>query len=77
MTGHVAVHCKPGTARGVRNILDKHVLPEFGRLRLGEVTPGRVATGCTRRPSWRTRPSASASAFAIAPSLRAAARPVT
>ena len=43
MTGHVAVHCKPGTARGVRNILDKHVLPEFGRLRLGEITPDRVA----------------------------------
>ena len=43
MTGHVAVHCKPGTARGVRNILDKHVLPEFGGLRLGEITPDRVA----------------------------------
>ena len=43
MTGHVAVHCKPGTARSVCAILDKHVLPELGRLRLGEITPDRVA----------------------------------
>ena len=43
MTGHVAVHCKPGTARSVGAILDKHVLPEFGRLRLGEITPDRIA----------------------------------
>ena len=43
MTGHVAVHCKPDTARSVRHLLDKHVPPEFGRMRLGEVTPGRVA----------------------------------
>ena len=33
----------PAPSGAVRAILDKHVLPEFGRLRLGEITPDRVA----------------------------------
>ena len=43
MNEHVAVRCKPTTERAYRYILDKHLLPEFGRLRLGEITPGRAA----------------------------------
>ena len=44
MTGHVAVHCKPNTARMVRLALEKYLLPEFGKFRLGEITPDRVAS---------------------------------
>ena len=43
MTGHVAVRCKPTTARSCRHIFDAYLLPEFGRLRLGEITTDRVA----------------------------------
>ena len=43
MAEHVAVRCKPTTARSCRHILDKYLLPHFGRLRLGEITPDRVA----------------------------------
>ena len=43
MTEHVALRCKPTTARSCRAILDIHLLPEFGNLRLGEIAPGRVA----------------------------------
>ena len=44
MTDHVAVRCKPTTARSCRHILDKFLLPEFGTRRLGEITPNQVAT---------------------------------
>ena len=44
MTVHVAVRCKPTTARSCRHILDKFLLPEFGARRLGEITPNQVAT---------------------------------
>ena len=43
VTRHVAVHCKPTTAQLVRLALDKYLLPEFSKLRLGEITPDRVA----------------------------------
>ena len=43
MVEHVAVRCKPTTARSCRHIFDKYLLPQFGRLRLGEITPDRVA----------------------------------
>ena len=43
MAEHVAVRCKPTTARSCRHILDKYLLPRFGRLRLGEITPDHVA----------------------------------
>ena len=43
MAEHVAVRCKPTTARSCRHILDKYLLPQFGRQRLGEITPDRVA----------------------------------
>ncbi|MDE2915048.1 MAG: tyrosine-type recombinase/integrase [Paracoccaceae bacterium] len=44
LTGHVVVHCKPATAQLVRLALEKYLLPEFGKLRLGEITPDRVAS---------------------------------
>ena len=44
MTAHVAVRCKPTTARSCRHILDKFLLPEFGARRVGEITPDQVAT---------------------------------
>ena len=43
MTEHVAVRCKPTTARSCRHIFDKYLLPQFGRKRLGEITPDQVA----------------------------------
>ena len=43
MVEHMALRCKATTARSCRDILDKHLLPQFGRLRLGEITPDRVA----------------------------------
>ena len=43
MVEHVAVRCKPTTARSCRHIFDKYLLPQFGKLRLGEITPDRVA----------------------------------
>ena len=43
MTEHVAVRCKPTTARSCRHILDKFLLPQFGARRLGEITPDEVA----------------------------------
>ena len=44
MTDHVAVRCKPTTARSCRHILDKFLLPQFGARRLREITPDQVAT---------------------------------
>jgi len=43
MTEHVALRCKPTTERSCRNILDRYLLPQFGTLRFGEITPDRVA----------------------------------
>ena len=43
MVEHVAVRCKPTTARSCQHIFDKYLLPQFGKLRLGEITPDRVA----------------------------------
>ncbi len=43
MDEHVAVRSKPTTARSCRHIFDAHLLPEFGRLRLGEIAADRVA----------------------------------
>ena len=31
LTEHVAVRCKPNTARGYRHVIDKHVLPVLGK----------------------------------------------
>ena len=39
MAEHVAVRCKPTTARSCRHIFDKYLLPQFGGKRLGEITP--------------------------------------
>ncbi len=43
MTQHVALRCKPSTQRSCRHILDRFLLPRFGALRLGEITPDHVA----------------------------------
>ncbi len=43
MAEHVAVRCKPTTARSCRHIFDAYLLPEFGRLRLGEITADRIS----------------------------------
>ena len=43
MDEHVAVRCKPTTARSCRYIFDAYLLPEFGRLRLGDITADQVA----------------------------------
>ena len=43
MAEHVKVRCKPTTARSCRHIFDKYLLPQFGRKRLGEITPEQVA----------------------------------
>ena len=43
MEQHVAAHCKESTAEGIRKLLDKHILPEFGKLPLVAVERERVA----------------------------------
>ena len=43
MARHVAVRCKPSTVRSWRHLLDKHILPNFGSLRFGEISPDQVA----------------------------------
>ena len=43
MKEHVAVRCKPATARHCRDILDLHLLPALGGVRLGQVGRERVA----------------------------------
>jgi len=43
MAEHVAVRCKPTTRRHCRDILDRHLLPALGGLRLGQIGRERVA----------------------------------
>ena len=43
MEEHVAVRCKGSTAEGIQGLLDKYVVPEFGRLPLLAVERERVA----------------------------------
>ena len=44
MREHVAVRCKPATASGYRNALDKVLLPTFGSVPLGRIGRDQVAT---------------------------------
>ena len=44
MTEHVAVRCKPATERHYRRILDCHLLPALGNLRLGQIGRERVTS---------------------------------
>ena len=39
---HVAVRCKPGTARTFRTVIDVHIVPSLGRRRIGAVTVSDV-----------------------------------
>ena len=43
MEKHVAVRCRESTAEGVRGLLDKYIVPEFGKLPLLAVERERVA----------------------------------
>ena len=43
MTEHVAVRCKPTTQRQCRDIIDRHLLPTLGNVRLGRIGRERVA----------------------------------
>ena len=43
MREHVAVRCKPTTARAYRHALDKFLLPTFGSVPLGAIEGGQVA----------------------------------
>ncbi len=43
MTEHVAVRCKPATAKDCRYTLDRYLLPALGDARLGEIGRERVA----------------------------------
>ena len=50
MEKHVAVRCKESTAEGIRGLLDKYILPEFGKLPLLAVERERVAAFHVRQP---------------------------
>ena len=39
---HVTVNCKPTTARDVRSVVYRYILPALGRLSLEAVEPGQV-----------------------------------
>ena len=43
MEEHVAVHCKPTTARGYRVSIENYILPEFGKLPALAVGQAHVA----------------------------------
>ena len=43
MTEHVAVRCKPATQRQCLDIIDRHLLPELGNVRLGRIGRERVS----------------------------------
>ena len=40
---HVAVRCKPSTARGYRYVIGKYILPAFGSLPIGALNRGHVS----------------------------------
>jgi len=44
MNQYVALHCRSSTAQSARHLLDKYIVPYFGSLRFGEISPGQVAT---------------------------------
>ena len=44
MREHVKMHCKPSTARGYQNVLDLHVFPRFGSVRLDRLTREAIRT---------------------------------
>ncbi len=44
MSGHVAMHCKPRTAETYRSMLDNHILPALGAMRVEAVEREHVAT---------------------------------
>ena len=52
MEEHVAVRCKRSTAEGIQGLLDKYIVPEFGRLPLLAVERERVVAFPTRRRRW-------------------------
>jgi len=43
---HVEMNCRPSTVEGYRYLLDTHVLPTFGGMRLDEITKDAVRTYC-------------------------------
>ena len=43
LEAHVEMHCKPRTAALYRTVLERHILPALGSMRLGEVGRGDVA----------------------------------
>ena len=54
MEQHVSAHCRESTTVSIRKLLDRYVLPEFGRLSLMAVKRDRVAAfhvRCNRTPS--------------------------
>lgn len=46
-TTHVEMNCKPATIQGYRYLLDTHVLPTFGTMRLDEITKDDIRTFCS------------------------------
>ena len=40
---HVALHCKPGTAKLYRSVLERFILPAYGHLAVGEVDREHIA----------------------------------
>ena len=48
MEEHVAVRCKGSTAEGIRKLVDKHILPAFGRLPLLAVARTCWRPSCSR-----------------------------
>ena len=40
---HVVVHCKPGTAKAYRSVVERHILPVFGHLPIGALDRRHVS----------------------------------
>ena len=41
---HVVLHCKPGTAKAYRSVVERHILPDFGHLPIGALDRRHVST---------------------------------
>jgi integrase len=46
---HVETNCRPSTVEGYRYLLDTHVLPTFGEMRLDEITKDVVRAYCAEK----------------------------
>jgi len=48
LKNHAELHCRPRTAEGYRFIVNHHLIPELGRIRLNELRPQHISIYCSK-----------------------------